>query len=249
MSKEVARIFLRFLGLLSFSAVVCCGQVLWDRSARGIADRGITVPVGEFSRERIIKMSRETLLAKPTDTVLYLTIMSADFPRFLFHQTSHERYERLFRTLDEYKHRRLQIAELASFGQDAVLRIRDGNTVERIVLAGRDPLIYEAGSERCEILYFRLHTVSSLASVYARCVAGLTVDTVNGLYEQIKRRVPVHCMLQVRTDSWFLSLYYPVMYWYDVELPPAPDALIKAPTVICGLGDRNTGCGPIRPFQ
>ena len=144
--------------------------------------------------------------------------------------SSDEHWRKLYETQKE-RHR--EIAELVSFGGNAVLRLRDssGKLVRR-VLQGTDPLQYTVRGTLYEIL-------SVGNTLHFRTTASLDVATGNQLVAQLKRVLPesLRLNIEIRNNEWLMD---PIANPFIFNVPAPSD--IRSPTMFCNF----YGCVPPR---
>ena len=142
--------------------------------------------------------------------------------------SSQEHWRKLYETQRE-RHR--EIAELVSFGGNAVLRLRDSDgKLERRVLIGKDPLIHTVQGSTYEI-------ISVESTLHIRTTASLDVDAGNQLVAQLRRLLPesLRLDLQIRNNEW---LQQPIANPFIFNEPAPAD--ISSRTMFCNF----YGCVP-----
>ena len=140
-----------------------------------------------------------------------------------------------------------RIAELMACDGKAVLRIRDGDIISRLLLEGdKDPLFWEIDDSTFEILHLSIPIFSSTAiDVFARSPGHVSKEQVRELLLTLRERIhPRVDSLRVRGDHWFiLDLRFPVYYWFEKPRPPTRSELRSSPrTTSCSFQRGGVSC-------
>jgi hypothetical protein len=209
--------------------------VLWDRSDARIVERGFEIAGEDFTRERLIARCQEFL--KTSNAIFaHLTLVHSGGKTPLFLQFSDIRYEAWLSYNKRALSSPMRVAEMTSIHGNAVLRVRDGLSIWRIVLSGKDPLMYHYSGTTFEILHLvqTSFTISPLRA-YVRSSGRLRVENVNGFYAELLSLLATKVYVDIRKDPWFFeALTFPQSYFYDLTIPPDNFAAVaNAPRVTC----------------
>jgi hypothetical protein len=235
--------------LLTLAMIVDADTVLRELARTGMRQKAIDVAPESFSESYLERLSRKELARSPR----------SNFTQILFYgdrggpplpKASHDSYEHwrgLYETLARTPN---QIAEAISIGKDAVLRVCDGSgRLSRKVLAGRDPLQIDLGSDRFEIVYLAFTAPGSYilqrVDIYVRTTSPLNTETGLELLRKLQPIFPdLEVSLLVRNDAWFISEpSYPfVNPFVAAANPPTAEEYSHSRTLRCGQRSGSPSC-------
>jgi hypothetical protein len=174
-------------------------------------------------------------LRSQTSELMHVTFVASDQSPMFF-QPSDLSYSAWLRNYKRVTLAPMRIAEMFSVRNNAVLLVRDRFSSRRIILAGRDPLIYRASTGVCDVLHFtRTDFLLHPDRMYVRCSGTLTIGTAEELYLTLQDVFPAGVYVQIRNDQWFFgSLAFPQAYWYDLATPPEnPEIVLNSLQIEC----------------
>ncbi len=239
---------IRELWALSIATLSACvalhaETVLWEYGqANAALDRGILVSRGDFQDARLVEVCRQALNSSKAP-LIRLVILTEENSKFDLWLMSHETFEPWVRNYKGGLTTPMQAAEMIAVRGNAVLRIRDGLALRRLVVSGEDPLVIESEGSRFELLhlYFSWLPAYSLR-VFARCDGTLTLSNSRTLYGILAKAFAAPpSTLAVRKDRWFDDGAFPVRFWFDLSEPPSSFSEYNmAPMVEC----MRLGAGP-----
>lgn len=215
----------------------------------------VILPGPEFSTARLRSMSGKWLLG-PGGASGALSIINffsdpSEAGRYQLGKTS-QSYEEWLGFHAAYGEIRGDVAQLLSirFGSLLRIRLRDG-TIQRIVLAGQDPLRVNVAGKTFEILHVVERPPARMAWKYASLRTSIFVQSVGPLREQdcraateliaarFERDVAVH----VQTDSWFVwNTSFPVVYYFAPFAGPPGKAEVSLPSCHCNVFQGELSC-------
>jgi hypothetical protein len=193
----------------------------------------LTEVVGEseFTFQRLAKRARAKLLEAASEPLVRYTMFASEPSPLFLTQSPVESFAGWLASWKSAAKVRWRVAEAVAIGPDAVLRIRMGRSMSRIVLRGRDPLFVAAGGRRCEILHVASRAPGS-AAVYLRGPGPLPCEAV---YRSLRQSIPLKLSVRMRTDPWFLNdPDFPPYCFFQISEPPTRDAVAAGVQTSCG---------------
>jgi hypothetical protein len=206
-------------------------KVLWELVRPERYHRVFSLENAEFDMTRLIAASTAHLEAAEARFVT-LRFYVGKPPLYILSLPTHYSFESWAWVNQQASRVHWRVADLTAINGDAVLRIRDGSTLNRVVLSGRDPLTYTVSGIEFEILQFSFHNQES-TTAYVRAKSALTIEGCEELYRRLKRRVPVPFDLRVREDIWFVEAGFPPYFWFQRGGVPTKSEQANAPSVSC----------------
>jgi hypothetical protein len=146
--------------------------------------------------------------------------------------------------------------QLVAIGHDVVIETVDGSKVSRIVLAGKDPMLFEVADRKCQIL--ELHWTRPLGELRKGEGVPLNVDVpiradslptkvqAVMITREIQRRLNYYDVLvDIRTDAWFVEAYwYPLWFPFDPDQrpPTSEQEYLAGGHMSCGMLGTEISC-------
>src|SRR5687767_6747566 len=129
------------LGLLSLVVILRGEKIVSDESQDDLYLKAVVVDYDDFVEDKLVTLCRKTLVAERQRRLTWLKIGVAlsdlEEPTAEVHVT----FERWRALNSSFGKRTWHRADLVALNGNAVLRIRSGNEIRKIVLEGSDPLI------------------------------------------------------------------------------------------------------------
>jgi hypothetical protein len=231
--------------------VVAAGSetTLADVHTGGVRQVSIRLQHGTFGVSRLEQLSRAQLAGKRgkdfMEVWFYGDTGGAPLP-----QPDHMDYDTWLRLHNECARAGNEIGELVSIGRDAVLRVRDASgSVTREVLTGSDPLIFDTGGERYEVLYFAFSApgpyILQKVDVFLKTTATLSRESGMKLLQRFTPVFPdLKVNVYVRNDPWFIfEPNYPFLNpFVEGAIPPTFDQYEQGKTLRCGSWPGPPSC-------
>jgi hypothetical protein len=165
-------------------------------------------------------------------------------------------YDRWLRLYTEFGHKLLPMAEILSYQNNAVLRLRDSaGTCSEVVLSGENFLrVQESGVdfEILKILYHSLppHTQPSsgdeaMISIYVRSSSLPDVAQARDFTLLMHKRFRQNRLMVIfRTDAFFITdSIFPIMYRFDSRaVPPSREQYERSRTMHCFYDQPGLPC-------
>ncbi len=244
-------------------AILCCvflcsplsaQRLLFEQASSGALQCGIVVPDGRFDERELLRLARENLQRETRQKVISVFMATTD-EAVSEALTLYSGGEREYLT---FAVRYLTpgwaswgMAEAIRIGSDAVLRIRypDGR-LGRLVLQGRDPLVFGDGSEVIHIHVPPVRTGPPQVPpvFFVRTSQPLSESTCNRIVADLRRRSGLaEADVRIRNDHWFITdPQMPVRYaFWERQQIPGPVDFIEGRTALCGWDDG----GRLKPPQ
>jgi hypothetical protein len=206
--------------------------------------------------ERLRSLYRES--ARDTDRVFKIdAVESRDDASHMNGKGATEQefrdWERVYRAVSNRDSFRM--TRLVAIGNDAVIETVVGSVASRKVVAGTDPLQFDAGGRKCrllEIYWSRpLSPVGQTAGSRLNVMVDLRVDRLPEAAEaeritaELQRRMNyANLMAFMRTDTWFIDdVLFPLWFPFAPSEPaPTFQEYVSKGVVTCVGGDGTSRC-------
>lgn len=225
-------------------------DVIIDHHYEGGTHRAVLVDRHEFGRAKAIAISESFVKSQSEIPFSKLEIGTERYQVQRVPRPPFAPFDYWMRNYERLKSLTWRMAETVCFDRGAVMRIRtDGDSVERIVLRGQDPLMGNTGFGAYEIVHIELTTSPSggLANVSVFVKTSWEPDTSSG--EAVARTVVQQLPFKrvnvfLRSDPWFIQdRAFPDYYAFVINLRPPNESEYNASrTVYCGIRAGRVWC-------
>lgn len=153
-------------------------------------------------------------------------------------------------------HNALRMMQLVAIGNDVVVESVDGLRTSRIVVEGKDPLLFEEAGRKCQILEF--HWTRPLGELQKGAGTPLSVEVpvradklptvpeAEAITREVERRLSYKdVFVNIRTDTWFVEdEWYPMWFPFAPgEQPPANEKeYLSKGRMACGNRGMGISC-------
>jgi hypothetical protein len=222
--------------------------VLWDYAEGEGFRRAAVIGVDYLDLARLEKFYQERATAADRVFIIYAFENSLYAHYMLDGQGATDQefgdWERRFRSVPNPGG--LRMMQLVAIGKDVVIESVSQSRASRVMVRGRDPMLFESGGQKCQILeiYWSRPRVSLRKdrSIRLSVSIDLHVDRLPSTAEakvitrELQRRLDhVDLEVDMRTDTWFIDdMQFPV--WF----PFAPDQ--RPPTFEEYVSKGRVGC-------
>ena len=235
--------------VIGLASINLCGQaVLYDRTDGGVHRNASVVSVKEFNTTFLVEESQKLLARQDHSQLKRYVIVTKKSDAFPELQIDHGGPEIFLDGYGVNASRVWRFAEVIASRQGAVLRIRDGDAVLRMVLSGSDPLVWTFREKEYEIVHIALQEAPGDYKlcgihVFARSHSEPDVQSVTAWFELLRLEFfPNLISLSVKVNSWFVHQLFPVYYPFYVNRSPRLSDFTAATRVDCANYGRGTHC-------
>jgi hypothetical protein len=209
----------------------------------GALDKGILISPEELNEERLIAICRREL-ANSSFPLSKVVILTDSRQRFDLLERTHMPFDIWQRRAETAAVNSIYAAELIAIRGNAVLRVRDGLRIRRIVIVGSDPLVYGSADAPVEILHIAIAKRVTPIQVFMKSKRMLPHAAAVGLGSELERKLSARVYLVIRTDPWFfLEPGFPSPYWFNTSVPPALPVIAASASISCSrIGSRELTC-------
>jgi hypothetical protein len=238
------------IAILPVRSAVPSGRVLWARSDGPFSSRALLWDSKDL-KESDLRLLYGTLSAElkgKSAWAVSVFVDEADAARELHGKLGTEvDYDRWFELYTKYGLRLLPMAEIFAFGEDAVLRLRNGAGVSsETVLSGKNLLYVDLDGTEFNILKIYYHPLpphtesasgdEAMISIYVRASGFPTVAQAQNFSRLMQTRFhQKRIVVAFRTDSYFLTdSSFPIVYRFDSSaVPPSRRQYESSKTLYC----------------
>lgn len=219
--------------------------------------RCVLIEQKEFNRERVEAISRTFLNENRSLPVLKLSIVTnrRDSAIALCGKCMYDYpFSVWLRLRRQWLLEHGPVAEMIAINGNAVLRVRDrAGDIQRVVLAGNDPLRVRVAGTAIEILHIAFPSAEGVfrsretLEFYARRSGPLSLNEAVEVTRVLRDATGGRIDLSVRADSWFVaSEHFPIVSIFEpITEPPRYESLVQNKTIYCIGAVRDVRCAEL----
>jgi hypothetical protein len=236
-------------------------KVVFEQQGGGVVRRVLVVPPAELNLRRAVELSRRFLADNQGRYRLQLLYIGGDAGEAVRYSAGksplHIDYEYWRILFHRYGRSSTPLAEMLAMPGGATLRWHDPRSgqVDRVLLAGRDPLRLRLGAVEFEILHVAPVPLPEHEQVPGgeACRVHIHLRTQQRFKKSDVRRAMLflrnrlrltEITVQVRNETWFLVDYlFPVVYRFDRSFrAPSEKEWLAAPEGYCASSKKEIVC-------